>query len=104
MGMQSLCEDMNEKVNIVLRCDATAGKGIAERRGVGKVRHLHVGLLWLQRHTQRGTIKIEKCDGKFNVSDIGTKHVEGILMRSHLQRMGFRTLVGRSSLALRAAL
>ena len=28
--------------------DASAGRGIAERRGVGKVKHLAVATLWLQ--------------------------------------------------------
>ena len=80
----------------MLKCDATAGQGIAERRGVGKVRHLHAPLLWLQRVVQQRPIKVVKIAGADNVSDIGTKYVDGTLLRRHLAAMGFVVRQGRS--------
>ena len=89
---------------MILKCDATAGKGIAERRGVGKVRHFHTPLLRLQRAVQQRLIKAAKIPGADNVSDIGAKYVDGTLLRRHLAAMGFVARQGRSKLALRAAL
>eukprot|EP00959_Pyramimonas_sp_CCMP1952_P119366 2495595-Pyramimonas_sp.AAC.1 len=53
LGLKTLAKDMGVALEIALKCDATAGKGIAERRGVGRVRHLHTPLLWLQRAVQQ---------------------------------------------------
>ena len=104
LGLRTLGEDMGVKFEVILKCDATAGKGIAERRGVGKVRHFHTPLLWLQRVVQQTLIKVAKIAGADNVSDIGTKYVDGTLLRRHLAAMGFVVRQGRSKWALRAAL
>ena len=41
--------DMGVNMKIRLRTDASAAKGIASRRGLGKVRHIEVHQLWLQK-------------------------------------------------------
>ena len=40
--------------------DTSAAKGIASRRGVGKVRHLHVGTLWLQQAVHERRLRLQK--------------------------------------------
>eukprot|EP00959_Pyramimonas_sp_CCMP1952_P374960 7852499-Pyramimonas_sp.AAC.1 len=57
LGLKTLAKDMGVDLEIGLKCDATAGKGIAERRGVGRVRHLHAPLLWLQRAVQQKKLR-----------------------------------------------
>ena len=68
------------------------------------MRHLHTPVLWLQRVVQQKLIKVANIAGADNVSDIGTKYVDGALLRRHLAVMGFVVRQGRSKLALRAAL
>ena len=55
--------------------DASAAKGIASRRGLGKVRHIEVSQLWLQEKVMRGEIKVIKVKGTENLSDSLTKYV-----------------------------
>ena len=49
LGVKSMLEDFGNEVKyVVLFTDSTAAKGMAGRSGLGKVRHLDCGLLWLQ--------------------------------------------------------
>ena len=47
-GIQSSAGDLNIPLRIELCIDASAEKGIMERRGLGKTRHIEVQDLWLQ--------------------------------------------------------
>ena len=58
-----------------LRLDASAALGILQRKGVGKIRHLDVGCLWLQEKEAREILKLAKEPGETNPADIGTKHL-----------------------------
>ena len=46
--MATLARDLGRKVDIQLHVDAMAAKGMIERRGLSKVRHLDVNVLWQQ--------------------------------------------------------
>ena len=43
--------------------DATASKAIASKRGVGRVRHLHTQVLWVQEAVARRELTIVKVPG-----------------------------------------
>ena len=53
LGIRSMLSDLAVNLTIRLRTDATAAKGIAARRGLGKVRHIEVNQLWLQDKVQK---------------------------------------------------
>ena len=53
LGMATLAKDMGKKVEIQLHIDALAAKGMIERKGLSKVRHLDVNVLWLQEQCAR---------------------------------------------------
>ena len=46
--MKALMQDVGIDTGIVVETDSTAAKGIAFRKGLGKVRHIEVCQLWLQ--------------------------------------------------------
>ena len=49
MGVKALGNDMNVIIgSIDVNTDASAAKGIASRRGLGKIRHIELSQLWLQ--------------------------------------------------------
>ena len=48
LGARSLYEDLGESAGIVLEFDATAAKGILDRTGLAKFRHIDVNCSWLQ--------------------------------------------------------
>ena len=82
--------------------DATAGKGIAERKGVGRIRHLHGPLLWIQKAVEGRLVNLKKVDRSKNVADLGTTHVTGPALQKLLQFMGFEMRSGSSRVALQA--
>ena len=57
--------------------DATAAKSIAERQGLVRVRHIDVGLLWLQDLAVRERLHLHKVLWSANPADLMTKHVSG---------------------------
>ena len=72
LGAVAMAKDLGATLKARMRYDATAGAGIANRRGVGRVRHLHTPSHWIQRHGQDGTIELSKVDGDRNWADLGT--------------------------------
>ena len=76
LGMSTLIEDLvGSELQIRLHLGATAAKGIIERRGLSKVRHVDVNVLWLQETCARKTIPMNKVPGEENCADLMTKHI-----------------------------
>ena len=73
LGIMRLANDLGIKVKSRLHIDASAALGILERRGVGRVRHLDVGMLWLQEQRLREVIEFMKVAGTENVAHLCTK-------------------------------
>ena len=53
LGIQAKVGDMGTEVDVHLYIDSSAAKGIASRRGLGKMRHVEVNQLWLPSLFQR---------------------------------------------------
>jgi len=58
-----------------VHADSSAAIGICRRSGIGRVRHLAVGQLWVQDHLRRGTFRLFKVRGDENPADLCTKHL-----------------------------
>ena len=101
LGAVEMAKDLGVILKARLRYDATAGAGIASRRGVGKARHLHTPCLWLQKHIQDRRIELMKVDGTKNVADVGTKHLDSKSMWKCVNGMGVEIRQGESQLALK---
>ena len=70
VGVQSMLSDFGIECGIVMCTDASAAKGIASRRGLGKVRHIEGSQVWLQSPLNSGDVVLGKVDGKSNVGQI----------------------------------
>ena len=46
-----------DKAVLEVRIDASAGRGIAARRGAGRIRHTATPTFWVQKLTQDGKVK-----------------------------------------------
>ena len=103
LGAEEMGKDIGVTLKPRVKYDATAGAGIASRRGVGKVRHLHTPALWVQRFVQEGRVQLVKVAGDKNVADLGTKHVTKKVMWNLMCAMSVHAEGGRSALALRAS-
>ena len=73
IGLKSLMADFDLAVEADIVTDSSACKGLASRRGAGKVRHIHCPALWLQHAIARRQLAIVKRAGKDLPPDIGTK-------------------------------
>ena len=74
LGIVAMLADLGVNLTINLNTDSSAAKGIASRRGLGKVRHIELCELWLQDQVARGRIAVNKIRGDDNFSDSLTKH------------------------------
>ena len=74
--------------NINHHIDAVAAKGMMERAGVGRVRHLSVRVLWIQGMVEDGTIILNKICTSLNPADLGTKSLSRARMRLLLYLLG----------------
>ena len=104
LGAVAMCKDLGKTMSLEVNTDSSAAKGVAQRRGVGRIRHLHTPLLWVQHRLQQKQFKLFKIDGERNRSDIGTKYLSAQKMWDMLARLGFKKSAGQSNLALRAAI
>ena len=104
LGAKAMAKDLGVDLTIALETDSSAAKAVAQRRGVGKIRHLHTPLLWLQRRIGAGEIKVFMVDGKLNEADVGTKALTADQLRAIVDRLDFVFLEGSSDMELKAAL
>jgi len=99
LGAMTLLKDFGERCTAKLVLDASAALGILQRRGVGKIRHLDVGALWLQEKEAQRRLKIEKVKGEKNPADLGTKHLGEEVLTRHMHAMNLDFAEGRASTA-----
>ena len=99
MGARSVMNDMDVKGQIRISTDASAAKGIASRRGLGKVRHIEVNQLWIQDKVASGEIMLCKVKGTVNKADALTKHVMGEELSRHMNDTCIKAADGRHHIA-----
>ena len=87
-GITALAKDLDVLVKPKIMVDASNALGVAPRLGIGKIRHLQTGALWLQDEELRKVIRLSKVPGRENNSDTITKNVSRELLERHLQSMG----------------
>ena len=60
-------------VVVHLGTDSSAAKSFVSRRGLGKMRHLEIRDLWLQKEIGEGKVVVHKVSGTENPADLMTK-------------------------------
>ena len=76
---------------VVCETETSAGRAMATRRVVGRVRHLDA---WLQQLCAEGVVKVRARPGKHNEADLGTKMVDLRRMTSLLKGTALRPPMG----------
>ena len=88
LGAAIMTREFGEHKELRVHTDSSAAKGIVQREGAGKVKHLDVKCLWVQERETCGDLSVIKIPRAENCSDYLTHHSterEGI---THLSRMG----------------
>ena len=55
--------------------DSSAAIGIANRKGIGKMRHVRVGMMWIQEKSEEGELEFNTIEGERNPADMMTKNL-----------------------------
>ena len=103
LGLTALLRDLGNPTQIQLLTDASAAKGISQRTGLGKVRHLETSQLWLQDLVLAGRITVKKISTDENLADMLTKHVEAKAIDYHMQSTHSTRTSGKHKLGLTIA-
>ena len=75
-GLLTLAREMGfRELSLVvhLGTDSNAAKSFVNRRGFGKMRHLEIRDLWLQKEIREGKVEVHKVLGTENPADLMTK-------------------------------
>ena len=70
-----------------LLTDSSAAKSFVSRKGLGKMRHIEIRDLWLQREVGQGHLVVSKVAGTENPADTMTKFLSWRAIRSRLARV-----------------
>ena len=88
-----------QEARLAVMADSSAAIGICRRTGIGRVRHLAVGQLWVQEKVRSGSFSLVKHPGTANPADILTKAVARDLIERHVAAMGLAWETGRAGTA-----
>ena len=75
LGVKAMMADLGFDLDLEVLTDASAAKGIASRRGLGKTRHVAVHFLWVQERVKNGDLVVSKVWGGDNPADLLTKYL-----------------------------
>ena len=90
IGMAQLSQGWGFPVMIGVYVDSNAALAVTARRGVGKLRHVRIGDLWVQEAAANGDVSYRRVPGNTNPADLLTKHLLHPLMHAHVHRLGLR--------------
>ena len=96
--------DLGLEMAVRMHADSAAAIGICRRSGIGRVRHLAVGQLWVQEGLRRGDFELYKVRGDQNPADVLTKSVPREVLDRHLRTLGLERAEGRAASAPHAQL
>ena len=94
-----MTDDYHDAIEPWLYVDASAAIGVAQRTGLGKIRHLETGSLWLQEAVRKKQIGILKVKGTENPSDLMTKFTDFGTLDKLSAVMGLEVRAGRAEVA-----
>ena len=88
-GASNLGHELDMPRSMRILTDSNSAKGICQRQGTGKVKHLECRQLWLQERVLKKSVKIEKIPREQNSSDSLTHYWSCVDAKLHFARVGF---------------
>ena len=87
IGVLQLAEDWSMRMSGRVLVDSSAALGVVKRRGNGKLRHIKVGMLWIQERSESGDLVFQKVPGHSNPADLMTKALTAVITWDHMARI-----------------
>lgn len=97
LGTIPIWKDVGWKVAGEIWSDASAALGIINPRGLGKTRHLDIGLLRAQQTSAEKRLQFNNVQGKHNPADLYTKHMGANTIDRHTTTMAFEFAEGSAN-------
>ena len=102
LGLMSMMRDWGMSVKGQVYVDSSAALGVVGRKGNGKLRHVRVGMLWVQQKEETGELQYKKVLGTDNPADLLTKYLTQSVTKRHTEKVQQRPREGRAAEALTA--
>ena len=77
LGVRNLLSEFGIHSSILSLCDSSAARGICNRSGVGRLRHLELRHLWIQGYVRSGVVVVRWISRRENPSDALTHVASG---------------------------
>jgi hypothetical protein len=100
LGLAAMLRDWDREVTVDLFVDSSAALGTVARKGAGKLRHINIGLLWLQEKESSGEMRFHKVKGVSNPADLFTKTLSRERISVYLELMQCADRQGSAATAL----
>ena len=97
MGVMAMMKEWGSRYRGSVYADSSAALGITKRKGSGKLRHINIGLLWVQEKRESGELEFNKVKGEKNPADLLTKNLKAEKKEEHKRRLGGESREGRAA-------
>ena len=98
--MRSVMRDWGVDSRGVVYADSSAALAIANRKGAGKLCHINISSLWIQKKQDHHDVVMRKVPGTENPADLMTKYLARQLLDQHLDSLSQTRASGRASSGL----
>ena len=100
-GVMAMMKDMGYNVSGEIWSDASAALDIIHRTGLGKTRHIDIGLFWVQQTAAEQRLRFQKVFGKHNPADLFTKYLDQATSEGHITTLRYKFIDGRAQEAFK---
>ena len=66
---------MNSDLDFIVYTDSSSAKALAQRRGVGRLKHVDLRHLWVQACVRQKLIRLKKVGTQNNVADLNLQRI-----------------------------
>ena len=74
LGAVYMARELGEVIGMEVMTDSSAARGVIQRSGSGRIKHLQVKQLWVQERESQKELIISKLPREHNVADLLTHH------------------------------
>ena len=74
LGARNMAQELLAPLDLEILTDASAARGVIQRQGAGRVKHLTIKQLWVQERESCGELSVEKIPRARNFADLMTHH------------------------------
>lgn len=86
--VRTMMEEIGEPTRVRLYTDSTSAHQIAERRGLGRLKHVELRWLWMQDEFRAGRLEITRVNTLVNPADLMTKHLHRSRLEDLMELIG----------------